>query len=101
MTSPSDREFGELSERVRSLDSKFSRIMDELTNERRERREEFASTRKQNHDELQSLRDDVAELKQLADKGKGAWWATMLLASSAGATLAAAAKTILASIGGK
>lgn len=60
---PTPREFGQLEERVRSLDSKFADMDSKID----------VLTRK------------IDELTMMAERGRGAYWAAIALASGAGA----------------
>ena len=71
MDSPSPREFGQLEERVRALDSKFGHM----------------------NDQLDAMNTKLDELTRLAERGKGAYWGALGLASTVGAVVAWAVKT--------
>jgi hypothetical protein len=66
MDDPTAYKFGTLEERVRSLDSKFGSMSEKLD----------------------TLADKIDSLSTLAERGKGAYWAALGLASLAGGVLA-------------
>lgn len=68
---PSPREFGQLEERVRALDSKFGLL----------------------NSKLDSTNQKLDELTRLAERGKGAYWGALGLASTVGAGVAWLVKT--------
>lgn len=68
---PTPREFGQLEERVRALDSKFNQL----------------------NDKMDECNHQLAELTRLAERGKGAYWGALGLASTVGAVVAWAVKT--------
>jgi hypothetical protein len=68
---PSPREFGQLEERVRALDSKFG-VM---------------------NDKLAAIDEKMDELTRLAERGKGAYWGALGLASTVGALVTWVIKT--------
>lgn len=71
MDAPTPREFGQLEERVRSLDSKFN-DMDV---------------------KIDRMAKQVDELTKLAERGRGAYWAALGIASGVGAIVAWVVKT--------
>lgn len=71
------REFGRLEERVAALDSKFDRNHENLEAQLAR----LAET-------VDRLSADVEKLSALAERGKGAYWAAMLAASSIGGFVA-------------
>lgn len=71
MDAPSPREFGQLEERVRALDSKFGHMSDKLD----------------------AVSTQLDELTRLAERGKGAYWSALGLASTVGAVAAWVIKT--------
>lgn len=68
---PSPREFGQLEERVRALDSKFGHM----------------------NDQLHAMNGKLDDLTRLAERGKGAYWGALGLASTVGAVVAWGVKT--------
>ena len=68
---PTAREFGQLEERVRALDSKFGDLVESVDR----------------------LTSKVDHLTALAERGKGAYWSALGIASGIGGLVAWAAKT--------
>lgn len=78
------REFGRLEERVAALDSKFDRNHETLE----QQIARLTAT-------VDRLSGDVEKLSALAERGKGAYWAAMLAASSIGGIVAWMAKMLM------
>lgn len=86
---PTGRDFGRLEAQVDALDSKFGQLAGDVKTEMQSMREQ-----------MQSMRDQIERLTHLAERGKGAYWATMLIAAGIGALLTGAWRVIGPLLGG-
>jgi prefoldin subunit 5 len=86
---PTAREFGQIEERVRALDSKFGQLNQRL-----------AEMNSQVNDRLTAMSEKLDEQTRLMERGKGAYLGALGLASTVGAVVAWGVKTFAGKVPG-